>query len=994
MKSIIIATCCLFASAGYAMPVKAADNDTFIIAARTNNSSTQYSEKTRDTINKIKSQSSADEVKRILKSANYLRRERRFNEFIAIWSEAVQWLQKHKEYGPEHQKTSSAYRVIGDTYKQWGKIKEAIVNYKQAIASLKNTSFNTKQYQLQILHNKIGIAYSQDNYGKKAIFHYERSLELSNGNEEQYGKIMATTMYNLAIKYSNNGKMADADKILQDALRIRINKFGKDHHLVGSILQQQASIYNSLGKHQRALIKSQEAYEIVKHLDKNDPRSIDAQISLIARYNSLKMFKEADAMSKEILIRSRKKAKDFPNDPGIQKQLSNDVASYAMQRMFIKEYSEAEALMQEAIAIAKPYVSGEDRHSLAQLSQYAYLKQNQADWKSAGELRKKRYEVAIRRNDRKSLIQPLIERGEVAIREGDGIRAEQEFRTAIENQISLTVRDAPFLPRNLRSSAYYSTINHYLPNMAIRYSWRNDIPRYGSKATKALADLGFYERINRHGLLAQIEKIQSQLLLLDSSNRSVVNNLNIITGKLANLSISKDERKQLVLDREKLERKLYRLLPSIEHKPVSLDEIANSLPNDGVLIEFQKYKYLYDGQSQKRFNTNRLNGDRYMAMILKANGTTHYVDLGEASEIDESVARTYSAITKLNAAERELARMAQLVIEPLLDSIGGAKTWFISPDGELNRLPFAALKDKNNSIYLTDKVNLRLLTTGRELMEIKKKNNQSSNKILIIADPLYDDNTIAKKNFDSSLNQETDISLMRSSTLDNKLRWAPLPGTEIEGKQIAAITEGELLMQANATANEVKRARSPKILHLATHAFYLPDQKKKSNPLAGDNRDNRGGVKISNFSGEDPLLRSGIALAGANNPKKNSSDDGYLTALEFARLDLEGTELVVISACQSGLGDIKHGEGVYGLKRAIAVAGAKSSLLSLWLVDDAATAAFMESFYKRLKAGEARGRALAETQEEFRNHPIPLWREPFVWAAFQLSGDWKAIDDL
>ena len=111
-------------------------------------------------------------------------------------------------------------------------------------------------------------------------------------------------------------------------------------------------------------------------------------------------------------------------------------------------------------------------------------------------------------------------------------------------------------------------------------------------------------------------------------------------------------------------------------------------------------------------------------------------------------------------------------------------------------------------------------------------------------------------------------------------------------------------------------------------------------------------------------------------------------------MDLDGTELVVISACQSGLGDIKRGEGVYGLKRAITVAGSKSSLLSLWNVDDAATAAFMESFYKRLKSGEGKGRALAETQEEFRNHPIPLWREPYVWAAFQLSGDWTAIDDL
>ena len=232
---------------------------------------------------------------------------------------------------------------------------------------------------------------------------------------------------------------------------------------------------------------------------------------------------------------------------------------------------------------------------------------------------------------------------------------------------------------------------------------------------------------------------------------------------------------------------------------------------------------------------------------------------------------------------------------------------------------------------------------------------------------------------------------MRSSALEYELRWAPLPGTEIEGEQIAAITGGDLLMQASATANQVKMAKNPKILHLATHAFYLPDQTKRSNLMAEDDKYNRGGVKIGNFSGEDPLLRSGIALAGANKSKKYSSDDGYLTALEFARLDLDGTELVVISACQSGLGDIKRGEGVYGLKRAITVAGSKSSLLSLWNVDDAATAAFMESFYKRLKAGEGKGRALAKTQEEFRNHPIPLWREPFVWAAFQLSGDWGPV---
>ena len=140
------------------------------------------------------------------------------------------------------------------------------------------------------------------------------------------------------------------------------------------------------------------------------------------------------------------------------------------------------------------------------------------------------------------------------------------------------------------------------------------------------------------------------------------------------------------------------------------------------------------------------------------------------------------------------------------------------------------------------------------------------------------------------------------------------------------------------------------------------------------------------------MLRSGIVLAGANEPEANPKDDGYLTALEVTKLDWQGTEMVVISGCESGQGEIQSGEGVYGLKRAIAVAGARSSLLSLWKVDDRATASFMTSFYKKLKAGEGRADALASTQKEFRNHSIAAYRHPYYWAAFQLSGDWRPID--
>ena len=159
-------------------------------------------------------------------------------------------------------------------------------------------------------------------------------------------------------------------------------------------------------------------------------------------------------------------------------------------------------------------------------------------------------------------------------------------------------------------------------------------------------------------------------------------------------------------------------------------------------------------------------------------------------------------------------------------------------------------------------------------------------------------------------------------------------------------------------------------MHIASHAYYL----------------NNNALEINS------LLKSGIVLAGANHPELNPQDDGYLTALEISKLNWIGTELVVISACESGLGDIESGEGVYGIKRSISVAGARSSLLSLWKVQDSATAAFMESFYKKLINKEGRADALASTQKEFRNHPIEAWRHPNVWAAFQLSGDWRPID--
>jgi CHAT domain-containing protein len=134
-----------------------------------------------------------------------------------------------------------------------------------------------------------------------------------------------------------------------------------------------------------------------------------------------------------------------------------------------------------------------------------------------------------------------------------------------------------------------------------------------------------------------------------------------------------------------------------------------------------------------------------------------------------------------------------------------------------------------------------------------------------------------------------------------------------------------------------------------------------------------------------------LVFAGANQPDANPDDDGYLTAAEATAMDLEGTELVTLSACETGLGGVRSGEGVYGLQRSLAVAGARSTLLSLWKVDDGLTVSFMERYYSRLKAGEGRADALRNTQSEFRNTKISTYNDIRVWGAFQLSGDWRAL---
>ena len=186
--------------------------------------------------------------------------------------------------------------------------------------------------------------------------------------------------------------------------------------------------------------------------------------------------------------------------------------------------------------------------------------------------------------------------------------------------------------------------------------------------------------------------------------------------------------------------------------------------------------------------------------------------------------------------------------------------------------------------------------------------------------------------------------------------------------------------QKDATEANIKAVKGPALMHIATHGYFLADGNLGSGDAMGIDAEN---------AKNNPLLRSGLILAGAPDPNQQeqssdlqSNDNGILTAYEAMNLNLEGTDLIVLSACETGLGDVKAGEGVYGLQRAFMVAGANALIMSLWKVDDAATQMLMTNFYTNWTKGGNKLKAFKQAQLQL----MVKYKDPYYWGAFVMMG--------
>ena len=494
--------------------------------------------------------------------------------------------------------------------------------------------------------------------------------------------------------------------------------------------------------------------------------------------------------------------------------------------------------------------------------------------------------------------------------------------------------------------------------------------------------------VNGKARTAETLATQSRYLVDPNGQSELTIKLRAAQWKLASLSSQPESPEttaqiRVLNDRlELLSREVGGVAKPVESRWISQAEFAAAIPNGAAYVDFFRV-------------TDGVDSPIYVALVV-FRGKLAAVDLGAAEPIDtairearELVGRAPKDLESMGAGKataqinETLARLETLTLGRLQKPLEGAEQLILCPDGPLWLAPWAAFYSKSDKKHLIQRYELQFVTSGRSLLNGKQTSKEPLGRPVVIADPNYDtkrEATLEPLEVVDDMPSEASYAL-RSSTATRQLppTVTDLPKTRGEALAIAPAIE-RLTGQAptvflgdeavEAACRDVSR---PAILHIATHGFFLASPK---------------GAEAAN---QHPLLQSGLLFAGYNHRHTGEiidRNDAVLTALELLGSDFRGTDLVVLSACDTGVGDAQTGEGVLGLRQVFEISGARSIVSTLWSIDDAESARLMTSFYEHLTDGKSKAAALRAAQLE----RIAAIEErygaahPMFWAAFTVTG--------
>ncbi len=797
-----------------------------------------------------------------------------------------------------------------------------------------NINYSKVHADLGLLYATMGRYNSAEYYTAEALSIRERELGTNS-------KAYASSLNNMAVLYHETARYNEAEKSFIEALQIVQAQLGAESEEYAIVLNNQAILFAHIGRMDQAVTQLNNAISILDKLNKKNSRDqVGFQSNLALLYQQTGKFTEAEA----IYLKLEKTLGS--KDPFYAGVLNN----LALLYMQMGQNDKVESYLKRSAEVYKARFGNQNPNYAKVLNDLGNFYRIQGRFAEAEQnlLESLTIRGTALDTNHPDYVKSQEDLALLYWKKGDLAKAEVNYKIAMDKSLDFINRYFPPMSE-AEKTKYWDILQ---PRFQRYYNYCLEASVNTPEVVQTMYD---YQMATKGLLLNSTNKIKK--VIFASGNNELIKDYVAWLDKketLARLySLSKED-----LSNQKID------LPALEKEANDMERSLSQRSSDfsqGYAAEKQSFKQVVSVLSDQEaviefiriraFDKDFTNDSKYAALILtKGAPSPKLIILDNGNQLETRYAKFYRNSIQQKSPDGYSYDQFWARIDP---SLSGKKTLYISADGVYNQISLNTLK-KTDGDFILNRYDIILVGNSKDVIGLKSQKTGASKKTaFLLGFPDYGGDAVAS-----------------------------LPGTKLEVENIGKILKigGYQItpyLQKAATEGVVKAMKGPSIVHIATHGYFQADVDQASVGVHQENAKN------------NPLLRSGILLAGASPtikgeamPNLESNDNGVLTAYEAMNLSLDGTDMIILSACETGLGDVRAGEGVYGLQRAFLVAGAKAMVMSLWKVDDAATQALMTNFYTNLAKGNSRTKAFKQAQLQL----MTKFKEPYYWGAFVMMG--------
>ncbi len=942
---------------------------------------------------------------------------------------------RKKVLGEEHPNYVSSLNDIGILYRKMGDYKSADLYYQQALVIRKKTVGEEHADYASSLGN-LGVLHSDMGDYKVAATYYKQALEIRKKVLGEEHQDYAVSLNNLGNLYSKIGNYKAAEPNYQQALEIQKKALGEDHPEYASSLNNIGLFEREMGDYKAAERYFQQALEIRKKaFGEEHPDYASSLGNLGVLHSDMGDYKVAATYYKQAL---EIKMKVFGDEhPEYASSLGNLGIVYSE----MGDYKAAEPYYTQTVQIKKKALGEEHPGYASSLGNLGNLYSTMGDYKLAEPYYKQALEIRkkVLGEEHPDYALSLNNFGQLYFDINDFISAEPYFKQSAEIYKNALGEEHPDYLDALTSYAYvlqkinrepeaYAILQQNFSKLAKQtadnFEWLTDNQKeaYWKKESSFYEDLSEFanevvqkvpEAVGLNfnaSLLAKSKLLEVKILSndqlsqedkIDLESQELREELGYRRRLLAKVesdgSIEKEKLDKLKFEVDSLDKRLSLSWPEYAQQKKNLlitwDQVQQSLEEGEAAIEFERFKNKSDSLIY------------YNALVLKKGDS-------QPRLIQLCAERDLQAVNP----EKGYSAYYGLVWQPMENALEGIKTIYYAPTGELYNVPFHAIyapkgtgdeivpeklnnkrqviypeytKTEQDAAYLMDRYTLHQLTSTRYLaLGLKQKATEPvGTNLAMVGAVNYD--YLPQRVTAPSNNNKGETQNLSSNYAYGKLDYLEGTKTEVDviNQQVSAASWQTTILEGNDATEEkitkMEGKESREILHLATHGFAFPAYDFQDTTISQNS------LKYSYRYSTNPMVRSGLILAGGNwawtgsdsLTKVGAEQNGILTALEVSQLNLKKTKLVVLSACETGLGKIEGNEGTFGLKRGFKLAGVEQLIVSLWSIPDQETQELMSLFYSDLTQTKSPTLSFQNAQQAMKGkHPT----SPFLWAGFVL----------